>query len=63
MAEEHLGLPENARRELKPGEKFVPIIPSSEIVPEVTFRSIFLGIIMSIVFSGAITYLTLKIDR
>lgn len=61
MAEEHLGLPENARRELKSGEKYVPIIPSKEIVPEVTFRSIFLGIIMCVIFSAAITYLTLKI--
>lgn len=59
--EEHLGLPENARRELKPGEKYVPIVPSSEIVPEVTFRSVVIGIIMCVVFSAAITYLTLKI--
>lgn len=61
MSEEHVGLPENARRELKPGEKYIPIIPSKEHVPEVTFRSVFLGIIMCAVFSGAITYLTLKI--
>lgn len=60
MAEEHLGLPENARRELKPGEKYVPMVPSTESAPEVTFRSIFLGLIMCIIFSAAITYLTLK---
>lgn len=61
MAEEHVGLPENARRVLKSGEKYVPLIPSNENVPEVTFRSVFLGIIMCIVFSAAIAYLTLKI--
>jgi len=60
MAEEHLGLPENARRELKPGEKYIPIIPSIETVPEVTLRSVLVGILLCIVFSGAITYLTLK---
>lgn len=60
MAEEHLGLPENARRELKPGEKYVPLVQSSEKMPEVTLRSILLGIVMCIIFSGAIVYLTLK---
>ena len=61
MAEEHVGLPENARRELKPGEKYVPMIKSGDDVAEVTFRSVFLGIIMCIIFSAAIAYLTLKI--
>ncbi|MBI2341551.1 MAG: oligopeptide transporter, OPT family [Deltaproteobacteria bacterium] len=60
MAEEHVGLPENARRVLNPGEKYEPLIKCSEIVPEVTLRSVFLGIMMCIIFSGAIAYLTLK---
>jgi putative OPT family oligopeptide transporter len=60
MAEEHVGLPENARRVLNPGEKYEPLIASSENVPEVTFRSVFLGILMCVIFSGAIAYLTLK---
>ncbi len=59
--EEHIGLPENARRELAPGEKYEPLIKSSENVQEVSLRSVIIGIIMCIVFSGAIAYLTLKI--
>src|SRR3989338_5378232 len=61
MAEEHIGLPVNARRELKPGEKYVPMIQSGEVVPEVTIRSVVLGIVTCIIFSAALTYLTLKI--
>ncbi|MCX5795884.1 MAG: oligopeptide transporter, OPT family [Elusimicrobia bacterium] len=60
MAQEHLGLPENARRLLAPGEKYIPLVTSSEKVEEVTWRSVILGLIMCVVFSGAITYLTLK---
>lgn len=61
MSEDHVGLPENARVELKPGENYVPLIPSEKIVPEVTFRSVSLGIFLCVIFSAAITYLTLKI--
>ena len=60
MAQEHLGLPENARRPLAPGEKYVPLVTSSEKVEEISWRSVILGLIMCVVFSGAITYLTLK---
>lgn len=57
------GLPENAFKELAPGEIYQPIVAASEHVPEVTFRSVFLGIIMTIIFSGSIAYLTLKIGN
>jgi putative OPT family oligopeptide transporter len=60
MALEHLGLPENARRILAPGEKYLPIVPASEKAPEVTWRAVILGLVMCVIFSGAITYLTLK---
>ncbi|MBI5241002.1 MAG: oligopeptide transporter, OPT family [Elusimicrobia bacterium] len=60
MAQEHLGLPENARRPLNPGEKYVPIVPAAQEVPELTWRAVILGLVMCVIFSGAITYLTLK---
>lgn len=56
-----VGLPENAFRELKAGEKYVPLVGAEERVPEVTIRSFVLGILMSIIFSASIAYLTLKI--
>ncbi|MEK7711350.1 MAG: OPT/YSL family transporter [Planctomycetota bacterium] len=56
-------LPENAYRELKPGETYVPMVPASVIAPEVTFRSIVFGIVMNILFSMAATYLALKIGQ
>lgn len=57
------GLPANAYTELNAGETYKPIIPAGKIVPEVTRRSILMGIIMAILFSGATAYLGLKIAQ
>ena len=57
------GLPSNAYTELKPGEKYVPIIPSEQKIFEISFRSIFYGIIMAVLFSGAAAFLGLKIAQ
>lgn len=54
------GLPDNAFTELKPGEEYKPLIPAEKIIPEASFRAIMLGILMTILFSGAIAYITLK---
>ena len=59
----HLQLPENARRELKPGEVFTPVIPQEKGVLEVTFRSITFGFIMAIIFSMAAAYIALKLGQ
>lgn len=56
-----VGLPENAFRELKAGEKYVPLVAAEEKAPEVTFRSVIIGIVMSAIFSASVAYLTLKI--
>lgn len=56
-------LPENAYRELKPGESYEPMVPAAAVVPEVTMRSIIFGIVMNIVFSMAATYLALKVGQ
>ncbi|MBI5404103.1 MAG: oligopeptide transporter, OPT family [Ignavibacteriae bacterium] len=57
------GLPENAYKELKPGESYVPIMDPSKIYPEVNFRSVFWGLLMAIIFSAAAAYLGLKIGQ
>jgi putative OPT family oligopeptide transporter len=56
-------LPENAFRELKPGEVYVPVISASAAVPEVSLRSIGQGIFWSVVFSAAATYIALKLGQ
>lgn len=58
-----LGLPENAYRELKPGEVYTPVITAEMHVPEVTRRSIVFGAVMIIVFSAAATYIALKLGQ
>lgn len=57
------GLPENAARELKPGEKYIPILPPDQTVPEVNVRSVSLGLIMAVLFSAAAAYLGLKVGQ
>ena len=52
--------PENAYRELKEGETFVPMVPPNVQVPEMTGRVIWFGLLMNIVFSVAATFLALK---
>mgnify|MGYP001116097374 CR=1 FL=1 len=46
-------LPDNAYRELKPGEEYTPIMPASSSPREVTPYSVTMGIVMAIVFSAA----------
>ena len=56
-------LPENAQRELKPGEKYEPLLSPSKNYPEVTPYSVCLGIVMAIIFSAAAAYLGLKVGQ
>lgn len=57
------GLPANAYTELKKGETYQPIVSAGKPVAEITFRSIFIGILMAILFSGAAAFLGLKIAQ
>ena len=41
-------------------EKFTPVIPADKIVPEVTWRAVILGSIISVLFGVANAYLALK---
>lgn len=56
-------LPENAYRELKPGEEYKPVMPASSIIPEVTPWSLIMGLLMAIIFSAAAAYSGLKIGQ
>ena len=58
-----VGLPENATRELKDGEKYNPILPPNKCVPEISFYSVVCGIVMAVLFSAAAAYLGLKVGQ
>ncbi len=52
--------PENAYRELEPGETYVPMVPPDATVPELTPRMFAFGLLMNVIFSVAATFLALK---
>jgi len=56
-------LPENAYRELKEGEEYKPVMPASQAFLEVTPWSVFMGLLMAVVFSAAAAYSGLKIGQ
>ena len=56
-------LPENAHRELMPGEEYKPILSPKEQYPEVTAYSVIMGIVMVVIFSAAAAYLGLKVGQ
>lgn len=60
---EEIKLPENANRELKPGEKYEPILPAGKNFPEVSIYSVTCGIVMAVLFSAAAAYLGLKVGQ
>ncbi|MBE6316570.1 MAG: oligopeptide transporter, OPT family [Bacteroidales bacterium] len=61
--QDEMSLPENAARELKPGEKYVPILKPDKTYPEITPYSVSLGLIMAVIFSAAAAYLGLKVGQ
>lgn len=63
MSELNTGLPENAMRELKPGEVYEPLMPANEQPREVTTYSVLMGVLMAIIFSAASAYLGLKVGQ
>ena len=61
--EQITGLPENAFRELKPGEVYNPLMSPGKTYPEVNLWSVLWGICMAVLFSAAAAYLGLKAKR
>lgn len=57
------GLPENAYRELNPGEEYVPVMPANQPIQEVTPYSVIMGLLMAVIFSAAAAYSGLKIGQ
>lgn len=57
------GLPENAFRELKPGEVYNPLMSPNRQYSEVNLWSVSWGICMAILFSAAAAYLGLKVGQ
>ena len=58
-----ISLPENASRELKPGEKYEPLLRPDKKYPEVTLYSVAVGLLMTVIFSAAAAYLGLKVGQ
>jgi len=58
-----LRLPENAFRELAAGETYEPVVPVTSATLEVTLRSVVQGILWSLIFSAAATYIALKLGQ
>ena len=58
-----ISLPENASRELKPGETYEPLLKAGKSYPEVTAYSVIIGLLMTVIFSAAAAYLGLKVGQ
>ncbi len=63
VAPDDVRLPDNAFRELAPGESYAPIVPAAAAAPELTLRAILQGLFWSVVFSAAATYIALKLGQ
>src|SRR3989337_2463755 len=67
MSEHHggqiKGLPENAYQELKPGEEYKPLMPTSSTPQEITPYSVIMGLLMAVLFTAASAYVGLKIGQ
>lgn len=61
--EKPVSLPENAFRELKPGEEYNPIMSPDKQYAEVNIWSVLWGIGMAVLFSAAAAYLGLKVGQ
>lgn len=56
-------LPENAYRELKPGEEYKPVLSPDKSFVETSKWSVGMGLLMAVVFSAAAAYSGLKIGQ
>lgn len=63
MKGQKASLPENAHRELKPGESYQPLLSPRKNYPEVTPWSVSIGLVMTILFSAATAFLGLRVGQ
>ncbi|MGM9705293.1 MAG: OPT family oligopeptide transporter [Prevotella sp.] len=61
--QEAVNLPENAFRELKDGEEYVPIMKPERSYAEMNAWSVTWGIVMAMIFSAAAAYLGLRVGQ
>ncbi len=45
----------------KPSKEFKPYVPAEKITPEITFTSIFIGVLLAVIFGAANAYLGLRV--
>ena len=57
------GIPENAFRELRPGEDYKPVMHPEKKISEATVYSVGMGLLMAVIFSAAAAYLGLKVGQ
>src|SRR6476469_2539873 len=62
-ASETKSLPENAYRQLGPGEAYRPIVPPAASLPESTPRSVAWGLFLCAIFTAASAYSGLKVGQ
>ena len=62
-ASETKSLPENAYRQLGPGEAYRPVVPPSANLPEATPRSVIWGLFLCAIFTAASAYSGLKVGQ
>jgi len=62
-ASETKTLPENAYKELKHGETYLPLVPTEAKLPEATTRAILWGVVFCVMFSVASAYSALKVGQ
>ncbi|MGN0202473.1 MAG: OPT family oligopeptide transporter [Candidatus Cryptobacteroides sp.] len=63
MSEQRKGLPENAQRELRPGEEYKPLLGADRQWAEITPYSVTVGLLMVVIFSAAAAYLGLRVGQ
>jgi putative OPT family oligopeptide transporter len=63
MEQQQRSLPENAYKELAPGEEYIPLMKPEEKPPEITVYSVVLGLVMAVIFSAAAAFSGLKIGQ
>jgi len=56
-------LSENAYRPLQQDEIYVPLVPADKVFPEATWRAVFWGTLLCIIFSVATAYSALKVGQ
>ncbi len=60
---ESKSLPANAYQPLNEGELYVPLVPTSMSLPEITWRAVLWGTLLCIIFSVASAYSALKVGQ